>query len=261
MIKVLFVKGVLDLDQFYISKNAKIGDGAQIGVGAVVYDNVVIGKNAVIEPFSIIGSAAKGAHKGKVLEIGDNCIIRSHSVIYEGSKIGEDFQTGHHTLVREGVTAGKSLHIGSFSDIEGDCCFGNYVSCHSYVHVGKYSNIGSFVKLYSLVTLTNDPLPPSNIVRGSKLEDGVVVCVGSTVLPGAHMGIGSFAPAGVLVQGQIEAGAVVPRSEGERILSVSSLMDFESGTRHPWMRHFKESYPSETHEEIEWINEKIRNQK
>lgn len=237
-----------------ISEKALIGKNVQIGNFCKIYDNVSIGDNTIIEDYCIIGRPT--GKKEKQLVIGNNSIIRSHTVIYEGSIFESRLETGHHVLIRENTKAGENLRIGSYSDIEGDVIIGDYVRFHSYVHVGKGSKIGNFVWLYSLVTLTNDPLPPSLIEQPVVIEDGVVVCVNSTILPGAHLELGVFVSAGSKVTGNIPAGRIVT-GNSQIVGHVSKLINPETGLKHPWMNHFYTKYPKETHERINLLREKI----
>ncbi len=240
-----------------VSDEARIGRNVTIGPGTIVYDNVVLEDDVQVGPFCSIGQPAGGPYAGEPLVLGRGSVIRSHTVLYEGSRFEAGLETGHHTLVREGTTAGARLRLGSFCDVEGRCEFGDHVRCHGYVHVGVGSRIGSFVWLYSLVTLTNDPLPPSNIERPVTLEDGVVVCVNATVMPGTVMRKGSFAAAGTLVQGEIPMGAIVAGPDSRVSGHVSALMDLATGTRHPWMRHFHVRYPEDQHERLARLGEEI----
>lgn len=233
-----------------VSPEARIGRDVSIGPGTVVHGRVAIEDGVSIGEFCSIGHPASGEHAGEELVLGRGSVIRSHTVLYEGSKFPGGLETGHHTMVREGTTAGLLLRLGSFCDVEGRCSFGDHVRCHGYVHVGAGSRIGSFVWLYSLVTLTNDPLPPSTIVRPVVIEDGVVVCVGATVMPGAVMRQGSFAAAGARVSGEVPPGAVVSGPEGRVSGHVSTLVDLETGTRHPFMRHFHGRYPEDQRERL-----------
>ncbi len=223
-----------------------VADTARIG------PDVELGENVLIEDFCIVGAPMHQADAYGPVKIGDNSIIRSHSVIYQGCDFSGGIKTGHHVLIRENTRAGKNFRIGSFSDIEGSCQFGDYVTCHGYVHVGVGSSIGSFVFIYSLVTLTNDPLPPSHqsMSKPVTLEDGVVVCVGATVMPGAVMRKGSYATAGAMVAGEISIGKVVSPGMGQDI-HVKNLCDVETMTRLPWMRNHIGKYPAEEHDRLE----------
>jgi len=50
--------------------------------------------------------------------IGDGAVIRSHTVIYAGNRIGRGFQTGHGVMIRESNTIGDEVSIGTGSVIE-----------------------------------------------------------------------------------------------------------------------------------------------
>lgn len=236
-----------------VSERAQLGAGVRIGRYTTIHDDVILGDNVTVGDCCILGSEGDGAP----LEIGAGSTIRSHTVIYGGSRLGPGLQTGHHVLIREHTQAGRGLRLGSYTDLEGDCALGDWVSCHGYVHVGKGSRIGDFVWLYSQVTLTNDPLPPSFIERPVVLEDGAVVCVGSIVMPGAHMRTGSYATAGTFVLGEIPEGAVVSGRDSSVVGHVSRLFDLETMTRHPWMRHYADRYPEEARDRIRLLGERV----
>ena len=239
-----------------ISKKAQIGQNVEIGQYVVVKDNVIIEDHVKIGDFCILDEGPS-IDSSKPLIVGEHSHIRSHSVIYHSTEIGPDLQTGHYVLIREKSLIGEGFRIGSHSDVEGDCIIGEHVSCHSYVHIGKHSKIGSFVWLYSLVTLTNDPLPPSHIEKGVIIEDGVVVCPASVIYPGTHLKIGSYVATGSLVRGVVEKGVIVQGSEGAIQGKVTMLAHLETNTWHPWMRHFKDRYPKEKHSNIDNILKQI----
>ena len=225
-----------------ISKQAEIGTNVHFGYGVRVYDNATIGNNCVIEDHSIIGCPTLNpVHSGKRVLLREDSIIRSHNVVYEGSSYGPALESGHHVILREGTEAGTNLRVGNHSDIEGDCLIGDYCRFHGYVHVGKGSRIGNFVWLFSLTTLTNDPLPPSHHRVPVIIDDGAVLAVGATPLPGAVIGKGSFISAGSQVRGQVPAGAVVV--EGRVVFGVHRLCSLEHNISHPWISHYKDKFP------------------
>ena len=240
-----------------VSPRAKIGGNVRIGNYTHIYDNLVIEDDSVIGDHCVIGHPAPGRWAGKTLRIGHGAIIRSHTVLYEGSDLGPKLETGHHALIREGTVAGMNLRVGSYTDIEGDCSLGDYCRFHSYVHIGKGSQIGNFVWLYSLTTLTNDPLPPSDALSPAVIEDGVVVCVGVVVLPGAILRKGSFVSANSIASGEIPEGGVVAGTDGKIVSHVSHLVDLENNIQHPWMGHFAHAYPEQTWPRLESLREDI----
>ncbi|HUI06875.1 MAG TPA: hypothetical protein VL486_07695 [Verrucomicrobiae bacterium] len=231
--------------QSLVAPEARLGRDVQIGHGTRIYPNAVIGDNCTIEDFCVIGHPSRGRWAGQPLQIGPNSAIRSHAVLYEGSQFGSRLETGHHVLIREGTVAGENLRIGSFSDIEGDCQIGDFCRFHGYVHVGRGSRIGHFVWLYSLTTLTNDPLPPSDVADPVKIEDGCVVAVGATLLPGTILKRGCFVSVGSTVEGHIPSGAVLRGNPGQIVSHVSLLRSLEHGVAHPWMGHYGHNYPDD----------------
>lgn len=234
----------------HISPKARIGADVEIGFGVRIYDNVEIGSGSKIADHCVIGyPTSRPDLAGKPLEIGCNANIRSHSVLYESSAIGAGLETGHHVVIREGTKAGQHLRVGNFSDIEGDCCIGDFCRFHGYVHVGKGSQIGHFVWLFSLVTLTNDPLPPSRLAIPVEVQDGAVLAVGVTPLPGTRIGKGAFIAANSQVSGRIPAGALW--HSGKVRCGVHRMVNIEEGLQHPWMSHYKDAFPENSWERID----------
>lgn len=240
-----------------VSPQARLGKNVQIGYASRICDHAVIEDDCRIGDHCIIGHEAGGSWSQKPVRIGRGATIRSHSVIYQGSEFGPGLETGHHTLIREGTIAGRNLRLGSFSDIEGDCQIGDYCRFHSYTHVGRGSKIGHLVWLYSLTTLTNDPLPPSEVDAPVVIEDGVVVCVGALVMPGTILRRGSFVCAQGVASGDVPPGAVIRGPTGQIVTHVSRLMNPEHGLRHPWMGHYKRGYPAEALPRIKTLLDSI----
>lgn len=238
-----------------IHPGARIGQDVTVGEYTVIHENVVIKDGCTIQDFCVLG--VKGPRTSEPLILGPGAIIRSHSVLYEHSTIGANLETGHHVVIRERSVIGENLRIGNFSDVEGDCIIGDFTRFHGYVQVGKGSRIGSFVWLFSLTTATNDPLPPSRLSRPVTLEDGVVICVGVTLMPGSTLGKGAFLAAGSRAVGDIPAGAVVSGPDGEVKFHVSRLLDLDTGLRHPWINHFGYVYPEQAQSRLTTLLDEI----
>jgi acyl-[acyl carrier protein]--UDP-N-acetylglucosamine O-acyltransferase len=238
---------------------------------AIVSPDAHIGKNTSVGPYSIIGSAARigddceiGAHcelgvdKGILpeapLEIGDGAIIRSGSIFYQGSSFGRGLRTGHRVTVREGTVAGEGLQIGTLSDIQGHCSFGNHVRLHSNVHIGQRSKIGNYVWIFPYVVLTNDPHPPSEILEGVTVDDFAIIATMSTVLPGKHIGEGALIGAMSLVREDVPADMICVGVPGRNIGSTDRIKFKDSGKPvYPWRRHFQRGYPTDV--VSEWVKE------
>lgn len=239
-----------------IDQAAKIGKNVSFGFGVRVYGNVEIGDDCRIGDLCVIGHPSVRSGSAP-LRLGAGAIVRTHTVLYEGSKIGPDLETGHHVVIREGAMIGENLRVGNFSDIEGECTIGEFVRMHSYAHVGRGAKIGDFVWLFSLTTLMNDPLPPSNLSAPVTIGDMVTVCVDAQLMPGTEIGRGALIASSSVASGLVPPGAVVSGPEGEIAGQVRFLMHMESRTRHPWHRHFIDAYPERAHARIKALGAEI----
>ncbi len=103
-----------------------------------IHKNVVLGKNCIIEDSCEIGRPPRGSKEGELKTIiGDNSLIRSGTVIYAGSMMGDDFQTGHNVLIREGNRIGNNVSVGTNSCIEIGNEIGDNVRIQSLCFIEK----------------------------------------------------------------------------------------------------------------------------
>ncbi len=236
-----------------ISPGARIGANATIGPFTVVHDDVVIGDDCTIESHCVVGLPTALA-EGRVLELGDGALVRSHSVLYQGSRIGPGLRTGHHVTIREGLVAGRSLQVGTATDIQGSSVFGDFVRTHSSVFVAQGATIGSYVWLSPGVILTDDPHPPSDGWRaGVTVEDFAVIAARATVMPGIRVGTRSLVAAGALVTRDVAPDTVVAGVPARLLCPTSEVLlrDGSGRPAYPWMRHFHRGYPPEVVER--WV--------
>ena len=230
-----------------VSPRATVGANATIGPFTIIGDDVILGDDVTIESHCVIGHPNAPA-AGRPLVIGDGALIRSHSVFYAGSTFGAGLRTGHRVTVRELITAGAGLQIGTLSDLQGDTVIGDHVRTHSNVFVAQGCRIGDFVWLFPHVVLTNDPHPPSDgHFAGAIVEDFAAVGARSCVLPGIRIGTRSLVAAGATVTRDVEPDTVVggvPARVLGRTADVK-LRDGSGRAAYPWMRHFHRGYPAD----------------
>lgn len=230
----------------YIHPSAKISNDIEIGPFSIIHKNVELGRGCKIGSYCELGIATSLGN-GTPLIIGEDSIIRSHSVFYESSRFGSNLITGHRVTVRENTIAGKSLQIGTLGDIQGDCFIGDYVRFHSNVHIGKKSHIGNFVWIFPYVVLTNDPHPPSNILKGVVVEDFAVIATMSIILPGVKVGKGALIAAHSSLKSDAEPEMLYMGSPAVMVCKASKIR-LQDGTRkpaYPWNTHFSRGYPEE----------------
>jgi len=228
-----------------VMPGAELGEEVTIGPYSIIGQVARIGKGTVIGAYCEIGTHA-GVLPSSAVEIGTNSVIRSGSVIYQNSVFGEGLKTGHRVTLREGISAGAGLQVGTLSDIQGHCSIGQHVRLHSNVHVGQKSTIGDFVWIFPYVVLTNDPHPPSETMEGCVIEDFAVVATMSTVLPGQIVGRGALVGAMTLVKENVPEDMICVGVPGRIVGSTSKVRFKDNGKSvYPWRRHFHRGYPEE----------------
>lgn len=232
----------------YIEPDVIIGENCTVEAFSILRSGVVLGDNVKISSHCDIGIPSQLANSRNLI-IGNNSIIRSHSVMYIGSNIGKFLTTGHHVTIRENSEIGSHVQIGTLSDLQGDCTIRNYSRIHSNVHICKMSEIGEFVWLFPYVLLTNDVNPPSDIRVGVTVQDFAIVASKSTLLPGVVVGFGSLVGANSLVSKNIPPEMVAVGMPARIVKRTDEIININDGLpAYPWPRHFKKGYPEELSE-------------
>jgi acetyltransferase-like isoleucine patch superfamily enzyme len=229
-----------------VSEKARIGQNVSIGPWTQVHDNVVIGDDVVIDGHCEIGYPSQLA-EGRPLVIGAGALIRSHSILYEGSEFGPGLVTGHRVTVREKFVAGRNLQVGTLCDFQGHATVGDYVRTHSSVHLGQGTTIGDFVWIFPYTVFTNDPHPPSEVRLGVSVDDFAVITTMVTILPGVKIGARSLVGAHSLVSRDVPPGTVVAGVPAKVVGDVENVRMRDGSRRaaYPWTEHFRRGYPAD----------------
>jgi acetyltransferase-like isoleucine patch superfamily enzyme len=146
------------------------------------------------------------------LDLAPGARLRSGTVLYAGSRIGERFSSGHHVVVREQCVLGDDVSVWSNTVIDYGCRIGDRVKVHANCYVAQYSQIEQDAFLAPGVSFANDLYPGSAEsaarMAGPVIGAGAQLGVNVTVLPFVRIGAGALIGAGSVVTRDVPAGAV-----------------------------------------------------
>lgn len=243
----------------FISKKAKKGQDTRFEGFNAILGNTEIGNNCFIGLGTVIGYPSKknllsflGENNSKVSAtnafnifeldkiskgavIGDDCLIRGQTWIYEKTTLGYKVETGHNVIIREGVTIGNNTKIGTNSVIEGSTIspdkkieIGNNVNIQTNVYISAPSIIGNDVFIGPHVTITNDRYPPSEIMRGIIIGNKAVIGANSTLISGVTIGHRSMVAAAAVVTNDVPDGWVVKGNPATKYIEIEEYLEKKS---------------------------------
>ncbi len=215
----------------FLSKKANL-EGVSIEGDATVIGPSSIGRGTVLGIYSVIGYPIYGKIKSlnrRDLEsyddlsegaiIGENCFLRSHSIVYERVKIGNGVQTGHSVLIREDTTVGDGTVVGTHAIIDGGVVIGRNVSIQSGTYIPPESRIGDRVFLAPFVVITNDKYPASKRLLGVTIEDDAVIGANAILISGVRVGEGAVVASGAVVTRDVPPRKVVVGVPARAVMS------------------------------------------
>ena len=195
---------------------------------AIIYPNVKFGKNCSVEEFVIIGASPRGYHVGELeTVIGNNAVIRSHTVIYSGNKIGDNFQTGNKANIRELNQIGDNVSIGTLSVVEHHVKIGSNVRIHTQAFIPEFTILEDECWIGPNVVITNAKYPNSPMakreLRGVTIGKSAIIGANATLLPGVTIGEHALIGAGAVVTKNILMGAIAIGNPAKIINSIDNL--------------------------------------
>jgi acetyltransferase-like isoleucine patch superfamily enzyme len=201
---------------------------ADIHPSSLMMPGVDLGEDAEVGPFVLLGEATGGEQADPVMtHIGRRARIRSHTVIYWGNTIGDDFVTGHGALIREHNWIGNNVSIGSHSIIEHHVRIGHGVRIHSAAFIPEYSVLEDDAWIGPRVTFTNVPHPrcpkAKECIQGPTIRRGAKIGASAVLLPGIEIGVGALVGAGSVVIESVPPGAVVAGNPARIVKHIDAL--------------------------------------
>jgi acetyltransferase-like isoleucine patch superfamily enzyme len=169
------------------------------------------------------------------LRLGRRARLRSRTVLYAGTTIGDGFTTGHNVVVREECELGDGVSTLSNTIVDYGCVLGDGVKVHSNCYIGQYSVLEDGVFLAPGVVFTNDLYPgdpcSAELMTGPWIRAGAQIGASVTLLPFIEIGAGSLIGAGSVVTHDIPAGVVAFGTQARVAGPVAELADPERRMR------------------------------
>jgi acetyltransferase-like isoleucine patch superfamily enzyme len=167
--------------------------------------------------------------------LGRGAILRSHTVIYAGSVIGEHFQTGHGALIREACRIGDDVSVGSHSIVEHHVTIGHGVRIHGGTFIPEFSLLEDGAWIGPHVVFTNARYPRSRNVkrelRGPRIGKGAKIGAGAVLLPGVDIGENALVGAGAVVAHDVTPHTVVVGNPARAVNDVRKLDAYLEGPK------------------------------
>ena len=139
-------------------------------------------------------------------------LLRSGTVVYDGTRVGARLETGHHVVIREDCEIGDDVSVWSNTVIDYGCVIGDGVKIHCNCYVAQYTEIGAGAFLAPGVTIANDLYPgqesSARMMSGPWIGAGAQLGVNVTVLPFVRIGEGALVGAGSVVTRDLAPGVV-----------------------------------------------------
>ncbi|WP_199512403.1 acyltransferase [Nucisporomicrobium flavum] len=185
----------------------------------------------VVDPGVHIGYPA-ARRTGRSLQLGGDARLRSGTVVYDGSRIGAHFETGHGVVVREDCVIGEHVSVWSNSVVDYGCRIGNQVKIHANCYVAQFTWLEDDAFLAPGVTIANDLYPgdekSARLMTGPHIGMGAQIGVNVTILPFVHIGAGAMIGSGSVVTRNIPAGMVAygnPAVPHRRVADLPGIED------------------------------------
>jgi acetyltransferase-like isoleucine patch superfamily enzyme len=205
---------------------------SNISPHAVVYPTVRLGADPTIGPWVILGCPSSDASDDDALSIGRNAIIRSHTVIYAGSTIGDGFRTGHGALIRESNQIGDNVSIGSQSVIEHHVRLADGVRVHTGAFIPEFSVLDEGAWVGPHVVFTNAVYPLARdakaTLRGPHLMARSKIGANATLLPGIVIGADALVGAGSVVVHDVPNGMIVAGNPARLVGEIADVAAYRS---------------------------------
>lgn len=194
-------------DNTYVGHNVVIRQGTRIGRSSYINDGAILGKM----PMSGVSSGRKVRRELAPLEIGHDCIIGANTVLYAGTKIGNQVMVGDLASIREQNVIGDKSIIGRLVMVEYDTTIGEGVVIQTGTHVTGNAVIEDGAFLGSEISTTNEMYMArvDENYGGPHIKRNARIGSNATLLPGVTIGEEAVVAAGAVVTKDVPPHKVV----------------------------------------------------
>lgn len=203
-----------------ILDNVHIGDNVYIGHNVVIHEDTKVGNGTFIDDGSILGrvprsgalSRKKATKDLPPLEVGKDCVISAHVILYRGTKIGDEVMIGDFVSIREQNVIGDKSIIARLISTEPRTIIGKRVRTAAVTHLTSDMIIEDDAFIGSHISTTNDNKMGRGITgvyKGPHIKRGARIGSNATLLPGVVIGEEAVVAAGALVSRDVPARKVV----------------------------------------------------
>ena len=208
---------------------------------AILSEKATLGEGCQIDEGVLIGYPSGRVIQSERLIIGKNARIRSGSVIYGGSEIGNNLQTGHNVVIREENVIGDNFRIWNNSVVDYGCLIGNNIKIHCGVYIAQYTVIEDDVFLAPGVVVANDIHPgckySAQCMKGPIIKKGAQIGVNVTLFPFITIGEHSLIGGGSVVTKDVPPRSVVYGNPARVIKNIDDLRCITGLTDKPYGEH------------------------
>ena len=189
----------------FVSPNARILSYTKIGHKCFIEEDVILGhppSNAAL----LLNDSDFFSKECEVI-IGDNSVIRSGTIIYMGTKIGEYFDCGHNVLIRDNVQIGQNVYIYPSSQVHSNVSIGK--NCRISGWIGNRSIIEDNVSMFGNLIHKYEQKIGGITEQAPIIKSGAVIGWNAVVIGGVVIGEGATVGAGSVVTKNVSPGAII----------------------------------------------------